>query len=130
MEQDLNHTVALLSRTPAALNAFLRDLPDEWTFRNEGEKTMSVFDVVGHLIHAERTNWMPRVKMFLQFGEAQMFQSFDRWAQLRQSQGKSLCQLLDEFAHLRPGRIRLRTLGEPGQESHFAPFESLEQCCR
>ena len=107
MEQDLNHTIALLSRTPAALNAFLRDLPDEWTFRNEGEKTMSVFDVVGHLIHAERTNWMPRVKMFLQFGEAQMFQSFDRWAQLRESQGKSLGQLLDEFA-----RLRLENLNE------------------
>ena len=101
MEQNLNHTVALLSRTPAALNAFLRDLPDEWTSQNEGEKTMSAFDVVGHLIHAERTNWMPRVRMFLHFGEAQKFQVFDRWAQLRESRGKSLGPLLDEFTRLR-----------------------------
>jgi DinB family protein len=101
MEQQLDLTVALLSRTPAALNALLRDLPEEWTSRNEGEKTMSAFDVVGHLIHAERANWMPRVKMFLQFGETQKFQFFDRWAQLRESQGKSLGQLLDEFARLR-----------------------------
>jgi hypothetical protein len=111
MEQNLNHTVALLSRTPAALNAFLRDLPEEWTSQNEGEKTMSAFDVVGHLIHAEGTNWMPRVRMIVQFGEDQKFQFFDRWAQLRQSQGKSLGQLLDEFAHLRSENLgELRAL--------------------
>ena len=62
---------------------------------------MSAFDVVGHLIHAERANWMPRAKMILEFGEAQAFVPFDRWAQMRESQGKSLGQLLDEFARLR-----------------------------
>lgn len=101
MPHELEHTISLLTRTPAALNAFLRELPEIWTSRNEGEKTMSAFDVVGHLIHAERANWMPRAKMILEFGETQGFAPFDRWAQMRESQGKSLGQLLDEFARLR-----------------------------
>jgi hypothetical protein len=107
MEHNLQHTISLLTRTPAALDALLRDLPETWTFRNEGENTMSAFDVVGHLIHAERTNWIPRAKMVLQFGETQAFDPFDRWAQVRESQGKSLGQLLDEF-----GRLRSESLGE------------------
>lgn len=101
MNHDLSQTIALLERTPAALNALLRDLPEAWTLQNEGEKTWRAFDVVGHLIHGERTDWMPRAKMILQFGETQVFVPFDRWAQEKESQGKSLGQLLDEFAHLR-----------------------------
>jgi hypothetical protein len=101
MEHNLQNTIALLTRTPAALNALLRDLPEMWTSRNEGENTWSVFDVVGHLIHGERTDWIPRAKMVLQFGETKTFESFDRLAQERESQGKSLGQLLDEFARLR-----------------------------
>src|SRR5215472_12151190 len=58
MQHNLSHTIALLTRTPAALNAFLRDLPEAWTFCNEGGNTWSAFDVVGHLIHGERTDWM------------------------------------------------------------------------
>ena len=107
MEHDLQNTIALLSRTPAALDALLRDLPEAWTFRNEGEKTWNAFDVVGHLIHGERTDWMPRARMVLQFGENETFVPFDRWAQVRESQGKSLPQLLDEFAGL-----RAKNLGE------------------
>ena len=101
MEHDLPHTIALLTRTPAALNALLRDLPETWTFRNEGENTWSVFDVVGHLIHAERTDWIPRARTILQFGETRTFEPFDRWGQVRESERKSLGQLLDEFARLR-----------------------------
>ena len=101
MEHNLQHTISLLTRTPAALNALLRDLPEVWTLQNEGENTMSVFDVVGHLIHAERTNWIPRARMVLQFGEAQAFGPFDRWGHVQESQGKPLAQLLDEFARLR-----------------------------
>ena len=63
MEQNLQYTISLLARTPAALNALLRDLPEAWTSRNEGENTWSAFDVVGHLINSERTNWMPRAKI-------------------------------------------------------------------
>src|SRR5438477_623330 len=62
MEQNLEHTISLLTRTPAALDALLRDLPETWTFRNEGEKSWSAFDVVGHLIHGERTDWRPRAR--------------------------------------------------------------------
>ncbi len=111
MEHNLNHTIAILSRTPAALNALLRDLPETWTLQNEGENTWSAFDVVGHLIHAERTDWMPRAKVILQFGETKKFEPFDRWAQKRESEGKSLEQLLDEFARLRSeGLTELRAL--------------------
>ena len=101
MEHNLSCTISLLTRTPAALNALLRDLPEAWTFSNEGENTWSAFDVVGHLIHGERTDWMPRARMILQFGETKSFEPFDRWGQERESQGKSLAQLLDEFSRLR-----------------------------
>src|SRR5260370_7290434 len=101
MGQNLQHLTSLLTSTPATLNAILRDLPETWTHRNEGENTWSVFDVVGHLIHGERTDWIPRVKMVLQFGETRAFEKFDRFAQARASQGKSLGQSLDEFAHWR-----------------------------
>jgi hypothetical protein len=107
MDHNLPHTISLLTRTPAALNAFLRDLPETWTSRNEGENTWSVFDIVGHLIHGERTDWMPRARMILQFGETKAFEPFDRWGQEREVQGKSLEQLLDEFA-----RFRLENLCE------------------
>jgi hypothetical protein len=111
MAQDLEQTTALLARTPAALDAILRDLPEAWTLRNEGEKSWSAFDIVGHLIHGERTDWMPRVKMVLEFGESQTFLPFDRWGQLRASQGKSLDRLLDEFARLRAENLdQLRRL--------------------
>ncbi len=106
MNHNLPHTISLLTRTPAALDALLRDLPETWTLQNEGENTWSVFDVVGHLIHGERTDWMPRVRMVLQFGETRTFVPFDRWGHLRESQGKSLGQLLDEFARLRSENLR------------------------
>ncbi len=98
MEQNLTHTISLLSRTPAALNALLGDLPETWTLRNEGGDTWSAFDIVGHLIHTERTDWMTRARMILQSGEAQPFEPLDRLGYVRASQGKSLGQLLDEFA--------------------------------
>jgi hypothetical protein len=101
MESTLSQTIALLSRTPATLNALLRDLPEFWTSRNEGGETFSPFDVVGHLIHGERTDWMVRAKIIVQHGDSQPFPKFDRYAQQRQSQGKTLPELLDEFARLR-----------------------------
>jgi hypothetical protein len=106
MEQNLQNTIALLSRTPKALDALLRDLSEDWIFRNEGDKTWNAFDVVGHLVHGERTDWMPRARMVLEFGESKTFVPFDRWAQTRKSQGKSLPQLLDEFARLRAENLR------------------------
>lgn len=111
MQHNLQDSIALLARTPVALNALQRDLPETWTLRNEGEKTWSAFDIVGHLIHGERTDWMPRARMILQFGESKAFEPFDRFAQERKSQGKSLAQLLDEFARLRSEKLNeLRAL--------------------
>jgi len=105
-EFDLPEAIAVLSRTPATLNAMLRGLPDTWVLRNEGRgsegtDTWSAFDIVGHLIVGERTDWMPRLRIILENGEAKPFDPFDRFAQSRESQGKSLEQLLDEFARLR-----------------------------
>jgi len=111
MEHDLRNTIALLTRTPGILNALLRGMPDAWTLRSEGENTWSPFDVVGHLIHGERTDWMVRAKIILQSGEERPFDRFDRWAQQRNSQGKSLEELLDEFARLRSANLdELRAL--------------------
>lgn len=101
MEQNLLQTTSLLARTPAALNALLRDLPEAWTLRDEGENTWTVFEVVGHLAHCERADWMPRAKLILQSGESQSFVPLDRTAHIQESQGKSLNQLLDEFTRLR-----------------------------
>lgn len=110
--ENLDETMALLSRTPAALNALLRDLPESWTMRDEGEKTWTVYDVIGHLAHGERTDWIPRLKRILEFGESKAFEPFDRFAQTRESQGKSLPRLLDEFAELRNANLEvLRGLG-------------------
>jgi len=111
IEHNLDHTVRLLGHTPAGLDALLRGLPQAWTSRNEGGNTWSAFDVIGHLIHGERTDWMLRAKMILQFGETRTFEPFDRWGQVRESEGKSLGQLLDEFALLRrENLIELRAL--------------------
>jgi hypothetical protein len=101
MGHDLQHSLALLTRTPAALDALLRDLPDTWTRYNEGDQTFSAFDVVGHLIHLERTNWLPRARMILRDGEAKTFQPFDRRGHVEECRGKSLGQVLDEFAQVR-----------------------------
>src|SRR5579871_78605 len=93
--------IALLTRTPATLNALLRGLPDIWAHSNEGKDTWSAFDIVGHLIVGDRTDWMPRVRTILEHGEARPFDPFDRFAQKKESEGKTLEQLLDAFARVR-----------------------------
>jgi hypothetical protein len=97
--------MSLLSRTPVALDALLRDLPESWTHRNEGENTWSPFEIVGHLIHGERADWVPRANMILQSGESQTFAPFDRTGHAKEIQGKSLAQLLDEFARVRAANL-------------------------
>jgi hypothetical protein len=101
MPQHLQQTISLLTRTPAALDALLRDLPEAWTHRNEGEGTWTALDVIGHLIYCERVDWMPRVKMILQSGETRAFAPFDREGFVKQREDRSLGQSLDEFASLR-----------------------------
>lgn len=103
---DLKEATAVLARTPAALDALLGGLPEAWIRANEGPETWSVFDVIGHLAHGERTDWIPRVEHLLAHGEAQPFPPFDRFAQLRESEGKSLPMLLGEFAVLRTASLR------------------------
>lgn len=111
MQHNLDQTIAILSSTPASLNALLRDLPDAWTQQNEGGKTWNPFEIVGHLIHGELTDWMPRALIILEQGESRAFDRFDRLAHERDSHGKSLGQLLDEFARLRANNLRdLRAL--------------------
>ncbi|HET9834112.1 MAG TPA: DinB family protein [Vicinamibacterales bacterium] len=101
----MNDAVALLERTPAVLDALLRNLPESWTQRDEGPSTWTAFDIVGHLIHGERTDWMPRLKVILESGETRAFEPFDRLAQQRESEGKSLSELLDVFSSLRRGNL-------------------------
>jgi DinB superfamily len=111
MNHDLSATVALLSHTPAALNALLRDLPESWTHADEGPNTWTAFDIVGHLIHAERTDWIPRASMIVERGESQTFEPFDREGQKQESLGKSLGNLLDRFAEARAESLaRLRAM--------------------
>jgi hypothetical protein len=95
----------ILSRTPGTLRAMLSGLSEEWTKINEGGKTWSAFDVVGHLIHGEETDWIPRLRIILTSGESAPFPPFDRGAQFRKSEGKSLSALLDEFGKLRMENI-------------------------
>jgi hypothetical protein len=100
-EFSLDEAIAVLTRTPATLNALLRGLPNIWLRCSEGKDTWSAFDIVGHLICGERTDWMPRMRIMLESGEARPFDPFDRLAQLRDSQDKSIEQLLDDLARLR-----------------------------
>ncbi|MFZ0294728.1 MAG: DinB family protein [Candidatus Sulfotelmatobacter sp.] len=101
MEFNVAEATEILTRTPATLDAMLRGLPDKWVRCNEGKDTWSAFDIVGHLIVGERTDWMPRVRIILREGEARAFDPFDRFAQSKERQGKALEELLDEFARLR-----------------------------
>jgi hypothetical protein len=101
----MEEAVAILARTPATLTALLRDLPDGWITADEGGDTWSPFDVIGHLIHGERTDWLPRVRIILEHGEARAFETFDRFAQFERSKGRSLSSLLDEFAALRQDNL-------------------------
>lgn len=103
---DLTEAVSVLERTPEAIAAMLRGLPDAWISAHEGGETWSPFDVVGHLIHGERTDWIPRVRMLLEHGEARAFEPFDRLAQFEASKGRTLDSLLDEFARLRSASLR------------------------
>lgn len=97
MKFDLNHSLDILRRTPDVLNTLLSGLSDDWTLPNEGGDTWSAFDVVGHLIHAERTDWIPRMEIILSARENKTFPPFDRFAQFEENKGKSLMMLLAEF---------------------------------
>ena len=113
----LEDSVAVLTRTPATLDALLRDLPQAWTLANEGDGTWSPYFVIGHLIHNEKVDWIPRLTIILEHGESRAFESVDREAQLRESTERPLDEMLDEFAELRKGSLdRLREIAlQPAQ---------------
>lgn len=97
----LNDAIAVLERTPTTFRALLAGLPEAWTAPNEGPDTFSAFDNLGHMIHGERADWIPRAQIILAQGANRTFEPFDRFAQVRESAGKTVAQLLDEFAALR-----------------------------
>jgi len=101
MEANLESTIQVLSHTPGALRALLLGLPDGWTRADEGVDTWSAYEVLGHLIHNEETNWIPRARMILEHGESRTFEPLDRLAQAKRFQAESLGELLERFAGLR-----------------------------
>lgn len=101
MDFDVAQGIAVLERTPATLRAMLAGLGPEWLEATEGPETWSPYVIMGHLIHGERADWIPRAQLILAQGRKSKFTPFDRFAQFRESEGKSLATLLDEFARLR-----------------------------
>ncbi len=111
MEFDFEKAIALLQVTPLILRSWLDQLPPDWILSNEGEDTWSPFDVVGHLIHGEKTDWIPRAEIILSDSESKEFIPFDRFAMFAESQGKSIRDLLSEFEELRRQNLeRLRSM--------------------
>ena len=106
MEFELDKATDVLRRTPGTLNALLSDLPNDWVLSNEGPETWSPYDVVGHLIEGEETDWIPRARIILEQGEARPFDKFDRFAMFEKSKGKSLSELLARFEQLRGESLR------------------------
>jgi hypothetical protein len=101
MKFELDKSIEILQRTPSVLKTLLHGLHDDWTNNNEGPETFSPYDVVGHLIHGEKTDWRSRSMMILEHGLSKTFIPYDRFAQFEESKGKSLTELLDEFEKLR-----------------------------
>jgi hypothetical protein len=106
MQFKIEQAIEILSQTPLTLRSMLGNLSEAWTGGGT-EDNWSPYDVVGHLIHGEKTDWIPRVRIVLEHGEARPFTPFDRWAQFENSRGKTLAQLLDEFEMLRGENIKV-----------------------
>lgn len=105
MNYTKEQAIEILERTPAVLSTLLSGISDDWVMNNEGAETFSPYDVVGHLIHGEKTDWLVRAKLILEHGTAKPFEPYDRFAQYEESKGKSLQQLLDEFDEIRKRNI-------------------------
>ena len=111
MEFELDKAIRVLEATPSILQAWLGDLPPEWVHASDGEDTWSPFDIVGHLIHGEKTDWIPRAEIILSDQETRQFEPFDRFAMFADSEGRTMQELLDSFADWRQQSInRLRSL--------------------
>ena len=115
MKFDLVKTIRVLERTPAVFNTLLNGLSEDWTLQNEGENTWSPYDILGHLVHGEKTDWIPRISIILSDVENKTFEPYDRFAQFEMSKGKTLKELLDDFETLRKDHItylKTRNLSE------------------
>jgi hypothetical protein len=88
MQFELNKATEILKRTPIVLETMLSGISDEWIYNNEGPKTWSPFDIIGHLIYGEKTDWIPRMNIILSRKTHPVFEPFDRFAQFNQSRGK------------------------------------------
>jgi hypothetical protein len=106
MKYDLQKSMEILQRTPAVLRELLQGIHPDWLMNNEGPETFSPFDVVGHLLHGEKTDWTSRVKMILQHADKMPFEKFDRFAMYEESKGKTINDLLDEFESLRKENLQ------------------------
>lgn len=107
MKFNLEDAIEVLSNTPTTLGALLNDLSEDWTQSNEGPDTWSPYDVVGHLIHGEKTDWIPRLEIILGTSQNKTFQRYDRFAQFKESTGKSMQMLLKEFEQLRAKNLNI-----------------------
>ena len=105
MNFTVEKSIEILERTPEVLEAMLKDISAEWTEKTEGGETWSVFDVLGHLVHGDKTDWIPRAEIILSDKPDKAFKPFERFAQFEDSKGKTLPQLLDEFKSLREKNI-------------------------
>jgi hypothetical protein len=105
MKYNLERSYQILERTPSVLKTLLTSLDNEWTMNNEGPETFSPYDVIGHLIHGEKTDWAARTKIILEFGLSKPFTPWDRFAQYKESKGKTLDQLLRQFKKVRKNNI-------------------------
>lgn len=106
MELNLSNAILILGKTPPCLDLLLRDLPDEWLRATEGKDTWSCYDVVGHLIHGELTDWIPRIQIILEHGATRAFVPFDRFAQFRNDQTQPIGKLIDRFKSLRQQNLQ------------------------
>lgn len=107
MKYSTEKALEILEQTPKTLKSYLGNLSDDWLFANEGNDTWSPYDVVGHLIHGEKTDWIPRLKIILSNSENKTFESFDRFAQFENSKGKTITQILNEFENLRQDNLKV-----------------------
>jgi uncharacterized damage-inducible protein DinB len=105
MKFDIQKSIEILSRTPGALECLLTGLSDEWIYNNEGNDTWNVYQIIGHLIHGEKTDWIPRMKIILSPSPNKQFELFDRRAHMRENQNESLAVLLKEFRQRRDQNI-------------------------
>ncbi len=101
MKYSHEESYLILERTPLVLKALLSNLSAEWIMSNEGPETFSPYDVIGHLIEGEKTDWAVRAKIILTFGLSKPFEPWDRFAQYENSKPKTLDELLDEFETVR-----------------------------